>query len=257
MALRLFYDIIRKFESDDYFQESFGYTCVDQGDVPGRLGLDIEAVVRRKLRKDNLWPIRTKYEAYTEPDFFDMVEFLHDAVSKPLDGSYHSYASCGWHYSVFDRGAGRAEYRAEINEILSDYSDGFELSEHGEIQALAPVGLADLLETPLPESSPAEVGIKVEVAVARFRHHRASTEDKKVAVRDLGDALELLRPQMKQCFVNKDEADFFNILNNFGVRHHNDQQLTGYDADIFLPWFFYHELAAIHACLHMIGRSGA
>ena len=57
-----------------------------------------------------------------------MIEFLFDHVSMPIDGNYHSYADCGWHYHTFDKETGRQEFRKEINELLQDYDQGYELS---------------------------------------------------------------------------------------------------------------------------------
>ena len=44
-------------------------------------------------------------------DLFDVIEFLYDHVSKPIetDGVYHSWGQCGWHYSKFERENGKKE----------------------------------------------------------------------------------------------------------------------------------------------------
>src|SRR4029077_12555857 len=120
------------FDRADYFQEAFGYWCIDAKDVPGTLGLHVEAQIVRRLRKGNLWPIRERAIEYSEDDVFDMSEFLHDHISKPLEGHYHSYGGCGYHYSTFDQQAGRLEFSTEMNQILRDYGEGYELSEDGE-----------------------------------------------------------------------------------------------------------------------------
>jgi len=144
MLLRLFRDSYLIFSTKEYFQEAFGYSCVDAGDVPGTLGSDIQAQMFRKLRKPDLWPIHEKCMGYSEDDLFDVIEFLFDYVSKPVDGYYHSYNSCGWHYQTFNKETGRQEYLAEINELLRDYQEGYELSADGEILALAERGLENL-----------------------------------------------------------------------------------------------------------------
>jgi hypothetical protein len=61
--------------------------------------------------------------------------------------------------------------------------------------------------------------------------------------------LEYLRPKVKEFLTRSDEADLFTIANNFGVRHHNDTQKTGYDAALWLSWMFYFYLATIHVLL--------
>lgn len=254
MLARLFGELYKTFSDQDYFQEAFGYFCVDTGNVAGTLGLDIEAQVFRKLRKPTLWPIQDKYLSYSEDDLFDMIEFLFDYVSKPIDGWYHQFSECGWHYNKFDQIAGRSRFRNEINELLCDYDDGYELSEEGEILALAEHGLDHLILAKLPMVDSKNVERRIETAVLKFRRYRSSQEDRRDAIRDLADVLEYLRPQLKKVLASKDESDLFNIANNFGIRHHNDQQKIDYDKPIWYSWMFYFYLATIHAALRLIKK---
>jgi hypothetical protein len=48
----------------------------------------------------------------------------------------------------------------------------------------------------------------------------------------------------------------FQVLNGFGIRHHNPQQQTDYDADIFYPWLFYYYLAAVRAGQKLLAKNG-
>lgn len=89
---KLFADLYSEFDTKGYFQEYFGYDCVDAGFVAGILGENIEAQIYRLLRKDNIWPIKEKAKDYEEDDLFDVIEFLYDHTSKPIEteGAYHS-----------------------------------------------------------------------------------------------------------------------------------------------------------------------
>ena len=180
---------------------------------------------------------------YSEDDLFDVIEFLYDCVSKPIDGYYHSYNGCGWHYSEFNRVEGQERLRGEINEILRDYSDGFELSSSGEILIKGDVGLDTLFQADLVSSDQENVNARIEAATAKFRRHRSTLEDRRDAVRDLADVLEYLRPKLRQVIDKKDEGDLFNLANNFGIRHHSDDQKTDYDRAIWYSWMFYYYLA--------------
>lgn len=251
---KLVASIHRQFQNRDYFQESFGYECVDVGDVPGTLGEDVEGVMLVLLRKEDIWPIWKQIESYSEDDLFDVIEFLYDNVSKPVDGYYHSYGNCGMHYSTFNRTEGQAEFRAALNPILASYEEGFQLSEDGEVLTMPETGMSQLLEATLPKHDPNNIEARIEAATNRFRRHKSSLEDRKHALRDLADVLEFLRPQVASVLTSKDEADLFNIANNFGIRHHNDKQKTNYDAAIWYSWMFYYYLATIHACLRLIAR---
>lgn len=251
----LFRDVFARFLASDYFQESLGYHCVDAGEVPGTLGSDIEAQMLRRLRKPSLWPVLEKYSDYTEDDLFDVIEFFYDHVSKPLEGNYHSWGECGWHYQTFDAKLGRQEYRSEINEFLCDYGSGYELSIDGEILALPEKGLETLLQANMPVYDPENVEKRIDNAVLKFRRRSSSIDDRRDAIRDLADVLEFLRPQLKTVITKADESDLFNIANNFGVRHHNDAQKTDYDKAIWYSWMFYYYLATIHALIRLIQNS--
>ncbi|MFY9588334.1 MAG: hypothetical protein WAT66_12850, partial [Actinomycetota bacterium] len=199
-ALRLFAATFSSLSARGFFQESMGYTCVDAGDVDGTMGSDIGAFFLRKLRKDHLWPIWDKTSAYDLDDLFDVIELLNDHVSEPMEGfgSYHGFNNCGWHYSRFDRQAGRKVFRDEINEIMRDLDEGYELSDEGEVRLTGGAELAALMETPLAVSAdPDDVAARVEAAVRKYRSRSATVDDRRDAVRDLGDVLEFLRPQVK------------------------------------------------------------
>ena len=52
-----------------------------------------------------------------------------------------------------------------------------------------------------------------------------------------------------------DEAILFDIINNFSIRHHNPQQKTNYDRDIWYSWMFHFYLATYHAAIRIIKRT--
>lgn len=255
MLKRLFLTVHEDFERRGYFQETFGYHCVDDGDVPGAAGPDVEAYVLRNCRKSNLWPVDARCDEYTEDDLFDIMEFLYDHTSKPKGGRYHDYGDCGWHFDKFEKSEGQDEFRAEVNELLCDYDRGYELSANGEILELAEPGMEALLEAKLPQHDPTNVEGRVEKAVTKFRRYRSSVDERREAVRELAEVLEYLRPKLKKVISNKDESDLFNIANNFAIRHHNQTQKREYDQSIWLSWMFYFNLAFIHASVRLIQKA--
>ena len=242
----------RHFEGEGYFQEYFGYYCVDGGDIPGKLGFDLDAHFLRALRKIDIWPIDERYQEYSEEDLFDVIELLYDYVSMPVDGYHHDYSDCGWHYRTFDQRKGQSEYRTVVNEQLRDYREGYELSENGEIRPLPPPGMAQLFEAQVPTGD--ENNKRVEAAIQKFRGRNSSMDDRRHAVRNLADVLEFLRPKVKSILTKKDEGDLFELANRFGVRHHDERQKTQYDPNIWLSWMFYYYLASIHALTRLIEK---
>lgn len=251
---RLFATIYRSLDGEGYFQEALGYECVDAGFIPGRLGHDLDGVLLLELRKAGMTPIWTRIEGYTEDDLFDIIEFLYENCSKPTQRTYHSWDSCGWHCTAFDREAGRTEFREKANRVLNAYGTGFEISVDGEILELADTGLDGLLEAPVPSIDPSNVEARIEAARRKFRRHRSSVDERRDAIRDLVDVLEYLRPQVKTVLLPKDEQDLFNLANNFGIRHHRSDQRTTYDRAIWHSWMFYFYLATIHAVLRLIAK---
>lgn len=188
----LFRSVFTQWEEAGYFQEHFGYCCVDAGDVPGKLGSDINATMLFNLRKEMLWPVLSHIDHYTEDDLFDVIEFLHDHTSKPLEGYYHSYSGCGYHYNTFDGASGRKEYRERINQLLETYKSGFEISDIGEIMECAQPGTAPLLAADIPTCDK-NISIRVETAISKFRRYRSTLAERRDAIRDLADVLEYLQ----------------------------------------------------------------
>lgn len=250
---KLFSVTYNKLNTDGYFQKYFGINCED-GYIPGELGEEIEAMIFVNLRKDNLYPIYQNLPNYTEDDFFDIIEFLHDHCSKGLNGHYHNWNNCGYHYEEFNDIEGQKKYRELLNPILREYKDGFEISESGEILILSDNGLSNLFEADIPTNEKENVSNKINAAVLKFRRHKSTLDDRREAIRELADVLEFIRPAIKEHLNKKDENDIFNIANNFGIRHHNKDQQTEYDKAIWYSWIFYYYLATLHAVLRMTNK---
>jgi hypothetical protein len=247
---RLFLIAYTKLGKDGYFQRYFGIDCCD-GFVEGELGEDIDSMIFINLRKDNLYPVYRNLPNYTEDDFFDMIEFLHDHCSKGLDGFYHDYNQCGYHYDKFSDNEGQNHFREMLNPILKEYLDGFEISNKGEILRLSENGLTNLFDADIPSKDVENVKNKIDSAILKFRRYRSTLDDRKEAIRELADVLEFLRPEIKKHLNKKDENDIFNIANNFGIRHHNKDQQNDYDKPIWYSWMFYYYLATIHTVLRI------
>lgn len=250
---KLFSVTYNKLNNDGYFQKYFGIDCQD-GYIPGELGEEIEAMMFVNLRKDNLYPIYKNLPNYTEDDFFDVIEFLHDHCSKGLNGHYHNWNNCGYHYEEFNDIEGQKHFRELLNPILREYKDGFEISDNGEILILSDNGLSNLFEADIPTNDKDNISNKINSAILKFRRHKSTLDDRREAIRELADVLEFLRPSIKQHLNKKDENDIFNIANNFGIRHHNKDQQTEYDKAIWYSWIFYYYLATLHAVLRMTNK---
>jgi len=254
-ALKLFQSVYSELEREYYLQEAFGFDCVDAGEIYGTLGADIEAEMLLQLRKDGLWPISNLCLSYSEDDLFDVIEFLYDQVSEGAEGDYHSWNDCGMHYTTFDKLKGQEHYRKKINRLLNAYGEGFELDESGEILTLPEPGFETIHGAVLPSRDTENITAKVDAATYKFRRARSTLDERRDAIRDLVDVLEFLRPQLKSVLSSEDERDLFNIANNFGIRHHNQNQKTDYDRNIWYSWLFYYYLSTIHAAIRLIEKN--
>jgi hypothetical protein len=256
---KLFLSVYTEFKSKDYFYQYLGYWCVDQGNMFGILGDDnsIASRLLLKLGSDELWPLEQYIETYVEDDVFDMIEFLYDCISIPSDGIYHGYNNCGYHdYRTFDKITARKEYQKRVNELLKQYSDGYELSDDGCILILVEGEFDNLLKATVPENIESRPLIqnKINCAIEKYRRGR-KVEERRDGIRELADIFELLRPEIKELNLTKDENDIFNLLNNFGIRHFNFNQKISYDTSIFYSAFFYHLLTMIHLVLRLLEKS--
>lgn len=245
--VKIFVGVYDELKSDGYFDEAFGSCCVDTGESQGRI-TDINLEILLALHKKNLWPVAEYFQDYTEDDLLDLTEFLFQHVSKPIDGQYHSWQDCGMHWETFNQQAGREHYRNRMNDVLAHYEHRFELSPDGQVLHRAEAGFEPIFDANVP-SDDAKVVSRIDAAVLTYRRHGSTVEERRQAVRDLVDVLEYLRPHVKTFLTRKDEGDLFNLANNFGLRHHNDMQKTGYDAALWLSWMFYFYLATIHVVL--------
>jgi hypothetical protein len=149
---------------------------------------------------------------------------------------------------------GRNTSEKLMSPILREYKDGFEISENGEILILSDNGLSNLFEADIPTNDNLNISDRINSAIIKFRRHKSTLEDRREAIRELADVLEFIRPSIKQNLNKKDENDIFNIANNFGIRHHNKDQQTGYDKAIWYSWIFFYYLATIHAILRMANK---
>ena len=246
----LFARLYQQLCDEGYTHEYFGFYCVDADQVKGLL-TDVEYTIFTTLRKESLWPISFWASMYSEDDLFDMIEFLFDYVSAPVDGSLHSYNQCGMHWNTFDEEAGKKEFRKRINELLALYEHRFELSLDGLILELPPGGFENIYDASVPTEDK-NIAQRIEAAKTEYRRHGASLDARRHAVADLAGVLEVLRPKMKDAITSKDESDLFNIANNFGIRHHNDRQKNSYDHSLWLSWMFYVYLSTIHLILRKL-----
>ncbi len=173
----------------------------------------------------------------------DLVELLHgEVVEEPI----MVYPPECLDIEGFDKKAGQKIFRDEINEVLQLASPSLELLPIGHVVERDEQH-RDLYVEPFPEGTEVEVMDPVEHALGLFLRRGATVEDQRAAVKQLADALEHLRSEVKEELLSKDERDLFRIANGFAIRHNSADQQRDYDKPVWLTWMFHVYLATIRA----------
>lgn len=189
---------------------------------------------------------------------FDTMEFLYHHVSKPGEQIWMQ-SETGFEYydySDFDEHLGKQEFREAINMIINDYSDGFELTATGEILAKGNNGLEEILDAEILEYDHMNIDIKVKDAIKKWKNRNLSANERKQAVIDMADVFEWLKKtdKLSEALNKKDESAIFEIANNFSLRHHNPNQKSNYDTNIWHSWMFHFYLATYHAVIRTLKK---
>ncbi len=206
-----------------------------------------ETYILTHLRLDNVWPIEKQVDNYDEDVLFTIMEFLYDFVEMPM--SFEDWDD--ERKTKHAKQEARDMSRARINEMLKGYDRGYQLTEGGEIVEIVPEEFSHLV-TLIPETDDQEnVDERVQYAISRFFTRGSKAEDRKEALRILGDVMEYLKRSGIR-LDTKDEKSLFQILNQFAIRHHNKTQLDDYDKDSFYEYRFYVLLASVRFLMKRI-----
>jgi len=238
-----------KFNKDGYFQHQFGYDCLERGYVPGRAGISErdQLIVTFGGRGDFLVPTLVNFKQMDLFSLFDLIEFLYDHIAKPIDPFHHTWDNCGLHVNGdANYDLGKHEWRYEMNMHLPNLETGHTLTKDGNIEELpSSEGLTKLTQNPTIHNVANTIDDRVKHACNLFLKGNSDINDKRDALKNLADVLELLRKDLQSYIPNDEENRLFEIANTFGIRHHKDTQKTDYNQGVYYYWIFYSYLATI------------
>ena len=257
--LDLFSQLHTQLLNHGYFAEYFGYSPRgnDQVFIAGKLENQLERDydIHVKTRKSHLSPIENQFVTYSEDDLFDVIEYLFECVSLPIESNYQVYDDGFVDRNLFvhtkySAEKGKEYFTEKINELLSLYKKPFILSESGEIQNKVEDGLINLVNSNIHLND--EYKEKLIRAKSKLLRHNATNKDKRDALGDLAHIVEYYYEKIEDKFKSPDENKLFsifkksisNVLNNYQIRHHNKKQKTNYD-ESWLDSIFYIVLAYI------------
>jgi len=119
----------------------------------------------------------------------DLVEFCHRHVSKPTQGTFHSYFK--HHHLSFDRDAGQADFRARLNRLFARNGLAYELVADGKVIRLAPVVLREDLQSALFQTGDGTLDAMLESARTKFLN--PNSQVRREALEKLWDAWERIK----------------------------------------------------------------
>ncbi len=217
-----------------YFQGAFGYSCVDEGYIPGKRGINLEDHLKRTFLGREIYPIEKNYNSFSVGTCFDLIEYFFDNIGIPTRQSYHSWDNCGVHVYSADYEEGKKEFGEEINPYLNRYDKGFELMPNGEVYNKTPDTLTPIITNPPNSGDEENINDKVRRAISKFLHHSSSIDEKKESIRILADVLEYVRVAIKEYMFSSDENRLFEIASQLCCRHHNRALKKKFDKYICL-----------------------
>lgn len=205
------------------------------------------------FNKKSILPFN-KLKEYSEEEVFDLIEFFYDQLEEYE--SPPSYYRNGQQVpnrliddSVLTKEFLQGVYRVKINNIISKYGLGYELTTEGYIRDLISNGLEILVDSEQGVIEDEDSRKKIKDAKNLFLSHKSDDVKKWAAITLLGGVLEKRQKTGKLNLYKKDENELFEVLNRFNIRHNRPDQISDYDKEVFYPWIFYNLLSALDASL--------
>ena len=153
---------------DGSFGASYPETCSDPGSAA--IGTDAEAFAAAMSGEvstsGELPPWFARSERPNTITILDLIVFCWRIVGKPIQGAYHQYGH--HHHLTFDREAGRAGFRNDINRIFARNCLAYQLTDDGHIERIAPPVLREQLASAVFRSGDAALDQMLESARRTF-----------------------------------------------------------------------------------------
>lgn len=241
----------------DYFEEKGDFKLAFFGDnnISKLMKPSPEAFLFNHLGNENVYPIMEYGYRYNKVTTFTMIEVLYKYIWRyrsSYDFQYPSLEEFDF-INTFPKteNIAQTEFRNEINKYLMHLDDGYLLSEGGYIINLPEDGLGNLITSDLPERTSDTVTEQVETAIKMFFKYDSNLEEKRKSINILADILEPYRKDLRALTTKKHDDMIFSIVNNYGIRHNNIEQVDAYNKPIWYEWMFHYYLSTVQAALRL------
>ncbi|MBW9121238.1 hypothetical protein JNB63_14155 [Microbacterium trichothecenolyticum] len=170
----------------DWLAKEFPSYCPDEQGITGTnqydIGPDLSALVPGVS-----WPLWQ--EEVSDERLFDVLEYVGQKVAKPSDGPWHPFFK--HHELSFDQKAGQAEFRADVNLLLSRGGTVYEMTPGMQIQRLGSPEVQAAFRRLRPATGDATLDGLIETARTLYLSRKDA--DRATAIEKLWDAFERLK----------------------------------------------------------------
>ena len=259
--------LIKRFLSDGSFGQRFPEECPDGDGICGTNQHDFSLALKAEISEIQ-WPLNSSIIPSTL-DTLDLLEFCHRVVAKPSQISFHSFHR--HHHLVFETAPGQADFRNDVNRILSRNQLTYELNSSGEVKRIAPPILQEALNSAVFSTGDNQLDELLETARTKFLDPNPTT--RKDSLEKLWDAWERLKTvepgKDKKASVTtllnrvtqeinfrktleKEAKELTDIGNTFRIRHSETTQIP-LNSDEQVDYLFHRLFALIWLALKAPG----
>lgn len=253
---------------DGWFGMEYSEQCPDGR---GPVGTDIEALKAGITAHAIYNPFVGQPQPPTTFEILDLIEFAYSKIAEPRRGSFHDFF--GHYHLGFDRAAGRAAFRQEIDQIFSRNGIAYELMENGHVDRIAPAILRESLTAAVFQTGEDILDELLERARAKFLSREPAV--RKESLEALWDAWERLKtlepgrdkrestarlldkgatePTFRAVVLESDARLLTDIGNGFMIRHTEQGKIPIGD-DEHVDFLFHRLFALIYLLLKKSGR---
>lgn len=174
---------------DDWLAEEFPVRCRD-GERNYVYATDRVALNKRIMAVipglERPW---ARADSDTDDPVFDLVEFAGRYVALPQRGAHHVFPD---HYALkFDRRAGAARFREDVNELLSRAGAAYRMTDGMLIERVGPPEVRKAMSDLRPDTGDADLDDLIDRARSQYVSRRA--DDRDTALQCLWGAFERLK----------------------------------------------------------------
>ncbi len=265
--------------ADGSFGSEFPENCADGGAVIGtdermffeRLNAEVPDVINPELREAGILRFCLNDVPPTLA-ILDLTEFCHRSVAKPREAGRHNYFNHS--HLAFDQEEGQSEFRSSVNTILARNGLAYELTERGEIERLAPVGMhEDLKQAVFATGDDALDGL---LETARRKYLSPDDNDRRDGLEKIWDAFERIKtledpdkrrgatkilgkaapasPKLREA-LDREMRELTGLGNELMIRHHETTKVP-ISITEHVDYLFGRMLSLVRLLLKMSGRGG-